>query len=129
MSAIGLYYPFLHVRDQDWLFGAALYWQKIARIVPAGFSPTDSAAIRALTGDLDLMVNVRPGPAAESMTPAFLQMLDEYGARLHTLFGLPETRHQARPRGQADLLKVAATMPPQIVQTWELSVVRAQGDR
>ncbi|GAA1719082.1 hypothetical protein GCM10009745_80010 [Kribbella yunnanensis] len=90
MSAIGLYYPYIHVRDQDWLFGAALYWQKIGRIVPAGFGPTDSTAVRALTSDLDLMVNVRPAPAAASLAPAFLEMLDEYGGRLHDLFGLPE---------------------------------------
>ena len=34
MHQPGLYYPFIHVRDDDWLKVAALYWPSVHRIAP-----------------------------------------------------------------------------------------------
>lgn len=89
MSAIGLYYPYIQVRQDDWLAATALYWPKLARLVPDGFPVRDSEAARVLAERLDLIVDLPAGPAAASMAPAFLAMLDEYGDRLRERFALP----------------------------------------
>jgi len=38
----GLYFPFVHVRDDDWLKAAALYWPSVRRLVPIGYEKHDS---------------------------------------------------------------------------------------
>jgi hypothetical protein len=38
----GLYFPFIHVRDDDWLKGAALYWPWIGRLSPEGYRKHDT---------------------------------------------------------------------------------------
>jgi hypothetical protein len=40
-SGIGLYYPFIHVRSEQWLKMALLYWDKIRRIVPDEYELED----------------------------------------------------------------------------------------
>jgi hypothetical protein len=39
-----LYFPFIHVRDDDWLKTAALYWPSVRRLVPRGYPKHDSPA-------------------------------------------------------------------------------------
>lgn len=46
MRRPGLYFPFIHVRDDDWLKGAALYWPSIRRLVPAAYRKHDSPTAR-----------------------------------------------------------------------------------
>jgi len=40
--SIAFYYPYIHVRDDTWLKYAAMYWPKITRLVPQGYSTADS---------------------------------------------------------------------------------------
>ena len=40
----GLYYPYIHIRDIDWLKGALLIFPKVYRIVPRGFNRWDDPA-------------------------------------------------------------------------------------
>lgn len=42
MQRPGLYFPFIHVRDDDWLKTAALYWPSVRRLVPLGYPKHDS---------------------------------------------------------------------------------------
>jgi hypothetical protein len=42
----GLYYPYIHIRDESWLKATLLYFPHILRIVPEGFNTTDSAFVR-----------------------------------------------------------------------------------
>jgi hypothetical protein len=35
----GLYYPYINFRSDSWLKVAALYWPKMARIVPVDYKP------------------------------------------------------------------------------------------
>lgn len=42
MQEPGLYFPFIHVRDDDWLRGAALYWPWIERLSPDGYRKHDT---------------------------------------------------------------------------------------
>ena len=32
---IGLYYPFIHFKDEAWLKAITLYWDRVKRIVPS----------------------------------------------------------------------------------------------
>jgi Family of unknown function (DUF6236) len=43
---IGLYYPHIHFKDDQWVKLAALYWDGIARIVPEHYNPRDSDVVR-----------------------------------------------------------------------------------
>lgn len=43
-----LYYPFIHFKDDRWLKLSALYWDKVARIVPHDYATDDSATVKAL---------------------------------------------------------------------------------
>jgi hypothetical protein len=46
MQQSGLYFPFIHIRDDDWLKMAALYWPSIRRLVPRGYPKHDSLTAR-----------------------------------------------------------------------------------
>jgi hypothetical protein len=41
-AAARLVFPFIHVRDDDWLKTAALYWPSVRRLVPRGYPKHDS---------------------------------------------------------------------------------------
>src|SRR5450759_4200492 len=40
-----LYYPYIHVRDAEWLKRSLLLFPRICRMVPAGFNPQDTPEI------------------------------------------------------------------------------------
>ncbi len=40
MQRPGLYFPFILVRDDDWLKTAALYWPSVRRLVPSAIPST-----------------------------------------------------------------------------------------
>ncbi len=42
MQRPGLYYPYIHVRDEAWLKAAALYWPSIRRLVPNRYRKHDN---------------------------------------------------------------------------------------
>ncbi|MFF4398613.1 hypothetical protein [Streptomyces sp. NPDC001480] len=46
---MGLYYPYIHFRGEQWLKLAALYWPRIARVVPDGYTVRDSRTTAILT--------------------------------------------------------------------------------
>jgi hypothetical protein len=48
MQRPGLYYPYVHVRDDAWLKVAALYWPSLRRIVPSGYLKHDSPTAQRL---------------------------------------------------------------------------------
>ena len=45
----GLYYPHIHVRDEDWLKSTLLYFPHVLRMVPPGLETRDTPFIRSLT--------------------------------------------------------------------------------
>ncbi|MDO3686168.1 DUF6236 family protein [Micromonospora sp. C28ISP2-4] len=49
MQEPGLYFPFVHIRDDDWLKMAALYWPSVRRLVPADYIKHDRATARTLS--------------------------------------------------------------------------------
>ncbi|MEU5260389.1 DUF6236 family protein [Amycolatopsis sp. NPDC021455] len=50
MERPGLYFPYVHVRDENWLKAVALYWPSVSRLVPDGYVKRDSPTARALAG-------------------------------------------------------------------------------
>jgi hypothetical protein len=71
LPELGLYYPFINFRDDQWLKIAALYWPKMARIVPAGYPTRDSEATRALNDELGFVLNLEPDIARADAAKTF----------------------------------------------------------
>lgn len=76
MQRIGLYYPYVHFRDDAWLKAAALYWPRMARVVPPGYPVDDPLLVRTLRDELDFVVDVDPQDAATAVAAVFLRILD-----------------------------------------------------
>ncbi|MDX3797733.1 DUF6236 family protein [Streptomyces sp. AK04-3B] len=79
---LGLYYPYIHFRDENWLKTAALYWRELARVVPEGYRLADSTTTTVL-GRLGFVRNVPPAGAAEQVAPLFLDLLQRHTSALH----------------------------------------------
>ncbi len=47
VTYFGLYYPFIHFKDEGWLKLTALYWDGMKRIVPSGARLRDSDEVNA----------------------------------------------------------------------------------
>jgi hypothetical protein len=62
----GLYFPYVHVRDDEWLKVAALYWPSVRRLVPSGYSKHDSPTARIFV-DAELLLDEDPGPLLDSV--------------------------------------------------------------
>ena len=76
LPEFGLYYPFINFRDEQWLKIAALYWPKMARIVPAGYPTRDSETTQALIGELGFVINLEPEIARADAAKSFSSFLD-----------------------------------------------------
>lgn len=86
---MGLYYPYVHFRDKDWLKAAALYWPKIARIVPDGYPIHDDLITQALKDELDFVVNIPPDSAKTDAGRLMLEALVSGGRHLRDEFKVP----------------------------------------
>ncbi|WP_406470153.1 hypothetical protein [Streptomyces sp. NBC_01615] len=82
LQQIGLYYPYTHLRDDQWLKAAALYWPKLARVVPNDYPLADSDTVCALADELDLIVPVEPTRTANAVAPMFLEVLERHAPEL-----------------------------------------------
>ncbi|MEF7616302.1 DUF6236 family protein [Aquincola sp. MAHUQ-54] len=80
-----LYYPFIHFKDEQWLKLAALYWDKIARIVPHDYPTADSDTVKALSPCIG---TVRPDWVPPDFAQAFVDFLSQHGGRLRERYGL-----------------------------------------
>ncbi|MEV0469165.1 DUF6236 family protein [Streptomyces prunicolor] len=89
LQQIGLYYPYIHVRDEQWLKVAALYWPKLARIMPAGYPVADSPTARELAEGLDFLVPVDPAQTADAVAPLFLEAIEGHATALRDRYGGP----------------------------------------
>jgi hypothetical protein len=86
MSAnMGLYFPFIHFKDENWLKLSAIYFDKMYRIVPSSYRPEDSDTVKALEGFVDF---VRPDWADPDFGDSFVQFIDRYHGRLEPIYGI-----------------------------------------
>ena len=81
-SGIALYYPYIEVYE-SWLKTSLLYWDKVRRIVPDGYQPSDSGDSLA-AADEGLLVATSPMPYLAEVAqrfatkiPALLEKLEE----------------------------------------------------
>ncbi len=91
MSNIGLYYPFIHFKNESGLKLSALYWDKMGRIVPREYATHDSETVKQLAGELVLIENFAPSyydtmQAGEK----FLALLQQHGKELRARYAVSE---------------------------------------
>ncbi|MFZ3599063.1 DUF6236 family protein [Streptomyces sp. BH104] len=101
MDRFALYYPHTHVRDDDWLKYAALYWPKMARIRPPGYPLQDSPAAQELHAARWLFDLEPPAWAADEVAEPFLELLHERGAALRDRCGLDQLETWGMPAADA----------------------------
>lgn len=90
MAPIGLYYPFIHFKDDEWLKLSALYWEKMARIVPSSYRrgrdgaalERDSPVTRELASELDFIVNISPREVTYPVFELFAELLKRHAEAL-----------------------------------------------
>jgi hypothetical protein len=61
VTAIALYYPWMHFQDDQWVKLALLTWYNVARIRPPGVSNRDSELVRQITAETDFVIDKSPG--------------------------------------------------------------------
>ena len=89
MATIGLYHPFIHFKNDDWLKLSALYWGRMARIVPPSYwgdqgttvLAEDSDVTRALISELEYVVNIPP-VVTYPVSDLFTKLLTAHAAEL-----------------------------------------------
>ncbi len=94
ITTIGLYYPFIHFKDDQWLKTSALYWDRIARIVPDSYREPgggnalsrDSDITRGLIDELDYVVNIRPDESTYPVSAVFTDLVVHHAERLRSRY-------------------------------------------
>jgi hypothetical protein len=84
---IGLYYPFIHFRDEAWLKLTSLYWDRMGRIVPARYGLRDSDTVREFK-DGNYIRDFDPFGEQAEPARAFQEMLATHGHQLRSRYGL-----------------------------------------
>jgi hypothetical protein len=87
VTYFGLYYPFIHFKDEGWLKLTALYWDGMKRIVPMGAALHDSDEVKRLI-DANFVQNESPTNAAASIAPAFRELVAAHGDSLRAQLGV-----------------------------------------
>ncbi|WP_177324210.1 DUF6236 family protein [Streptomyces mirabilis] len=85
---MGLYYPYIHFRNEQWLKLAALYWPRISRVVPDGYRVQDSRTAAVLADKLNFVVNVPPDRSATAVAGIFLEAIERNALQLDRELGV-----------------------------------------
>jgi len=86
---IGLYYPFIHFKNEGWLKTVALYMDQVNRIVPKEYPLRDSEVVRKLAGETGVINNVPPSPNEEwPVRDSFVQFITSNAPQLESRYGL-----------------------------------------
>jgi uncharacterized protein DUF6236 len=95
MAAIGLYYPWMHFQDPSWLKLALLTWDRLYRVRPAGIDDRDTALVRQIRAESELIQEATPGADdLESMHRLFADLVAEHVDELRARY---DARGQAQP--------------------------------
>ncbi|MEV6689779.1 DUF6236 family protein [Streptomyces sp. NPDC051130] len=116
----GLYYPYVHLRDESWAKAAALYWRRLARVVPTGFPVRDRPVVRELNEDSRFLIGTDPRPAAEAVAPAFISAVQENTEVLRARFAVQGRQFTQRWQSPPSLALAAEHLtglyPPEVDQ-------------
>ena len=100
-----LYYPFIHFKDDNWIKLAALYWDKIGRIVPNDYVTDDSETVKSLGSFVTIL---RPDWVRPEFGKSFVDFIVQYGPKLKEKYALslreswpalPEAKRPPKPGG------------------------------
>jgi hypothetical protein len=91
MQQPGLYFPFIHIRDEDWLKTAALYWPSIRRLVPRQYPKHDSSPARAFA-DAGILRDEVPRRLIRAMAWDLLDTIKENADRLTAEYSIQRAR-------------------------------------
>jgi hypothetical protein len=100
-TSFGLYYPYIHFRDESWLKMAALYWPRMARVVPPGYRTRDSELAKRLDGELGFVVNLNPATARASTATRFTDLIKNADA---SVIAQMRVRHDSIDLGESPYL-------------------------
>src|SRR3974390_3547869 len=84
-SYAGLYYPFIHFKDERWVKPSAFYWDRMARITPMEYTRQDSDAVKALGSFIE---NLPPSYVSPTFGQRFVAFVSEHGQALRQRYRL-----------------------------------------
>lgn len=98
---IGLYYPHFAFPDDGWMKLAALYWDKLGRIIPPDYTPPDSDTVQRLQEALSFTKDFTPSwNDTLEVSEMFSKLLFFYGHDLFQVYGI----HRPVPENRGDNL-------------------------
>jgi hypothetical protein len=98
MQLPALYFPYIHIRDENWLKAAALYWPHISRIVPSEYPKHDSRTAATFV-DADVLRDENPGWLFQSTASHFLDALNENLDAVAERYSVDQTGNVDNPTG------------------------------
>jgi hypothetical protein len=97
----GLYFPWIHFRDDDWVKLSMLYWKRLQRIVPPNYPTHDSGTVEKFV-EHGLITDVDPSASADEIAPMFAEVIRRSEGRLRDRYGLwmvgSDDDHRGSPR-------------------------------
>jgi hypothetical protein len=120
-----LYHPFIHFKDDGWLKLAALYWDRMGRIVPDGYQTEDSQTVRALGHFVEA---VRP-KVSEEFTDTLVRFVGKNGPALRKHYNIkhrenwPEIPDEDKPPPQGG----PSGVDPRLAYIFDLKMSPALG--
>lgn len=92
-AQLGLYFPHFHFPEDDWVKVAALYWDKMYRIVPDGYeTKRDTPVVKDLSSEgIRFIQNINPEyfyPELETIKFSFLRLIEHHTGALVTHYGI-----------------------------------------
>lgn len=97
---IGLYFPYFHFPEDDWVKVSALYWDKLYRIVPYGYqTKRDSDLIKILSdpsNNTSLVRNIHPEDFHDALNQikiSFIRLIENHTKEIVYHYGL-DKRHE-----------------------------------
>jgi Family of unknown function (DUF6236) len=127
----GLYYPYIHFRDEAWLRSAYLYWPSMGRIVPSHYPTQDSETVLALRDSSDFIRDVDPEPVVDSAGDTFMRALRDHGEEMRRLFTLPLSQGETdvEPTAYVHSAKIANGLRRQMDELGLLSARESNANR
>jgi hypothetical protein len=97
-ATICAYYPYVNFASDSWVKAAALYWPRMARIVPPEFVTRDSDTVRQLSDELDFVINVDPAAVVDQVSYMLERVVSESSDALVWRYGIKPMAYYLEPR-------------------------------
>src|SRR5688572_18693363 len=88
MQRFGLYYPYVHFTSDAWVKAAALYWPRMARMLPMDFTAHDSDVVRELAARLDFIISLDPTGIVDDVSRMLEKVVSEHGDELVSRYAM-----------------------------------------